>query len=49
MADQAPNTSRVHPASIRRILSKQVFAMVGHDVEAETGDEDSGRPSEDCR
>ena len=49
MADQAPNTSRVHPASVLRILSKQVFAVVGDDVEAETGDEDNGRPFENCR
>ena len=48
MADQAPNTSRVHPASVLRILSEQVFAVVGYDVETETGDEDDGRPLEDC-
>ena len=49
MADQAPNTTRVHPAPVLRTFSEQVFAVVGYDVENETGDEDNGRPLEDCR
>ena len=49
MADQAPDTPGVYPASVFRIFSKQVFAVVGYDMEAETGDEDNGCPFEDCR
>ena len=47
MADQAPNHPGVRSASVLRILSKQVFAGVGYDVEAKTRDEDNRRPLED--
>ena len=48
MSDQTPDTSRVHLASVLRIFSKQVFAVIGYEVKAETGDEENGCPLEDC-
>lgn len=49
MSDQAPDASRIHFASVLCILSKQILAVIGCEVEAETGDEENGCPFEDCR
>ena len=48
MSDQAPDASGVYFASVLRVFPKQIFAVVGCGVEAETGDEDDGCPFEDC-
>lgn len=48
MSDQPPDTSRVHFASVLCVFSKQIFAVIGYDVEAEPRDEENGRPLEDC-
>lgn len=47
MSDHAPNTSRVHFAFVLRLFSKQIFAVICYEVEAESGDEENGHPSED--
>lgn len=49
MSDQAPDTSRAHFTSVLRIFPKQIFAVIGYEVEAETGDEEDGCPFENCR
>ena len=48
MSDQAPDTSRVHFASVLRVFPKQIFAVIGYKVKTETGNEENGCPSEDC-
>ena len=49
MSDQAPDTSRIHFASVVRVFPKYVLAMIGYDMEAEPRDEANGCPLEDCR
>ena len=48
MSDDAPDTSRVHLAVVLPVLSKQILAVIGCDMEGETGDEDKRYPFEDC-
>ncbi len=48
MSDQAPDTSRVHFASVLHIFSKLIFTVIGDEVEAETSDEENGCPFIDC-
>ena len=49
MSDKAPDASRVHFASVLCVFSEDIFAVVGYDVKAETGDKDNWCPSEDGR
>lgn len=49
MSDHAPDTSRVYFASVLHVFSKQILAVIGDEVEAETSDEENRCPFEDCR
>ena len=46
MSDKAPDTSRVHFASVLCVFPENIFAMIGYEVEGETGDEEHGCPFE---